>query len=72
MLAVAALATLALPARAFAEESLTATGSVTFAKARWAARRSCAGAVRYTAERPSGWRKVTLSAPTDNSPPVRV
>lgn len=30
MLAVAALATLALPARAFAEESLTATGSVTY------------------------------------------
>src|SRR5262249_16552800 len=61
-------------ARCQARRSGSDSGSVASASARCALRRSCGEAARYTAERTSGWRKVTrspiLSSPSASPPPA--
>ena len=57
--ATSSLGPAAAVARCHARRSGSTLGSVASARARWTSRRCSLVAVRYTAERTSGWRKVT-------------
>ena len=67
--ATASLGPTVAAARCHPRRSGSTSRSVTWANARWAARRSDPPADRYTVERASGWRNLTRS-PTDSSPSV--
>ena len=73
--AIASLGSDAPCARCHARRSGSSSGSVTSARARWAAWRSSVEAARYIAERTNGCRKVTRasisSSPTPRPAPLR-